>query len=123
MSNSGALSTRKTRALQALLTCKNVTEAGELSGVPTRTLYRWLQEADFQSALSNAEGEVLDNAIRRLTALSDAAVGVLADSLQEGVADYVRLKAAGSVLDYVLRLREMRNLEKRLQTLEELLNG
>lgn len=123
MNNSGAISTRKTRALQALLTCKNVTEAGEVSGIPVRTVYRWLQEPEFQAALSNAENEILDGAVRRLTALSDAAVGVLADSLAEGVADYVRLKAAGSVLDYVLRLREMRNLEKRLQTLEDLLNG
>lgn len=123
MVDNGALGARKTKGLTAILTAKNVTEAGDLSGIPPRTLYRWMGEPDFQQALTRAEGEVLDGAVRRLTALSSKAVQVLADCLEDEVPPYVRLKSAASVLDYVLRLRELRGLENRLQDLEGKING
>lgn len=122
MVNNGALSTRKSKALASILASKNVQEASELSGIPVRSLYRWLAEEEFQQALSNAEGEAIDSAVRRLTALSEQAVHVLSDCLDSAVAPYVRLKAAQSTLDYILKLRELRGLERRLQALEEVIS-
>lgn len=119
MAENGVISAKQAKAVAALLACNSVTDAADVSGVGLRTLSRWLTERQFQAALSEAEGAAIDHATRRLTALSDTAVSVLQDSLSGEVAPYVRLKAAQGVLDYLLRLRELRGLERRLSALEE----
>ena len=63
--------------------------------------------------------QAIDTATRRLLQLQDPAVDALGDILKDpDAAPTVRLRAATSVLDYLIRLRELRNVEARLLTLE-----
>ncbi len=52
--------------------------------------------------------------------LQDGAIDVL-DDLLDAQGDNVRLRAAQVVLDHLLRLRELRDIETRLQNLEQAL--
>lgn len=111
------LTAQQRRAVRALLTCKTMAEAAISAQVSERTLYRWLQDADFRAALFSAEGELIDGATRRLLRLQDAAIDVL-DDLLKAEGDGVKLRAAQTVLDHLLRLRELRDIETRLASLE-----
>ena len=125
VSESKKLTPKQEAAVRALLTSKNVGEAAAAVGVSERTLYRWLTDPAFRAALSVAEGDLLDAATRRLLTLQDDAIGAFEDVLTGGpdVTDTARLRAAQAVLDYLLKLREMRSVEERLTALEAKVRG
>lgn len=125
VSESKKLTPKQEQAIRALLTSKNVGEAAVAAGVSERTLYRWLTDPAFRAALSVAEGDLLDAATRRLLTLQDDAIGAFEDVLTGGpdVTDTARLRAAQAVLDYLLKLREMRSVEERLTALEAKVRG
>ncbi len=120
--STGELTTKQQRAVQTLLTAKSIGDAAALAHVGERTLFRWLTEPAFRAALSVAEGDLLDAATRRLLGLQDKAIETFESVLDSEEANLaVRLKAAGQVLDYLLKMRELRNVEHRLTALEQTL--
>lgn len=125
VSESKKLTPKQEQAVRALLTSKAVGEAAGAVGVSERTLYRWLADPAFRAALSVAEGDLLDAATRRLLTLQDNAIGAFEDVLTGGpdVTDTARLRAAQAVLDYLLKLRELRSVEERLTALEAKVRG
>ena len=119
-STSGELTPTQQRAVRALLTSKGVSEAAKLAKVGERTLWRWLLDPGFKVALSAAEGELLDAATRRLLGLQESAIETFEQVLGDASASQaVRLRAAQLVLDYRLKLRELRDVEQRLTALEQ----
>ncbi len=122
--NPNELSERQRRAIAALLSARNVSEAAQAAQVGERTLRRWLAEPTFRAALTGAEGQAIDAATRRLVSLTDSAIDVLTTVMQDPDAPSgVRLRAAQGVLDNLLRLRELRNVEERLTRLEGLIDA
>jgi len=113
------LTSAQKRAIQALLTERNVREAAAAAKVAERTLHRWLTEPFFRQQLTAAEGAAIDAATRRLLALHEAAIDTFSDLLaDEDSTPTIKLRAAQSVLDNILKLRELRNVEVRLEALE-----
>lgn len=107
-------------AVSALLTEKSITRAAEKAGIGERTLYRWMTQAQFRTALLTEEDKVIDSTVRRLLSMADLAVSTLEMLLAEGgVAHGVKLRAAQTALDTMLKLRELRDIENRLAALEE----
>ena len=99
-------------------------EAATLSGQGERTIYRWLNEPTFRDALAEAETRLIDDVSRRLLQLQAAALDTLESLLSTdtpGASDSIKLRAAQLALDHLLKLREMRDIEARLQAVEELL--
>jgi gamma-glutamyl:cysteine ligase YbdK (ATP-grasp superfamily) len=115
------LTPRQHKAISALLLAPTLKAAAEQAGCAERTLRGWLSEPAFAAALAAAEGQAIDAATRRLIALQDSAV----DALEQVLADAktsaaVRVRASAVVLEYLLKLRELRNMEQRLSRLEEI---
>lgn len=113
------LSIKQNRAIAALLSSRTIGDAAKAADVGERTLHTWLANPAFRTALVSAEGDAIDTATRRLIGLQDRAINaihyVLADP---NTAPALRLRAAQTVLDYLLKLRELRNIESRLAALE-----
>ena len=122
MATNGNLNTKQERAIAALLTAKDVLAAAQQAGVGARTLRRWLDEdVAFQDALRAAEAQTLDSAVRRLTGAANSALNVLmVIMLDTKTPAGTRLRAAISVLEQMIKLRELNNVEQRLARLEEL---
>ncbi|MDI6696841.1 MAG: hypothetical protein QME21_17470 [Anaerolineales bacterium] len=118
------LTPKKMQAIAALLSAPSVEKASEVAGISKRTLWRWLREDAFKAALTQAEGEAIADATRRLVGLQGAALSVieqvLADRFQPAP---VRLQAAKLIFDILLRLRSLTALEERLARLEALYYG
>jgi flagellar motility protein MotE (MotC chaperone) len=119
--NDTDLTTRQQRTIAALLAARNVREAAKQVKVPERTVYTWLAEPAFRAALYAAEGHLIDAATRRLLHHQDVALTVILTIMAnpDNPAG-VRLRAAQSVLEQLLKLRELRNIEQRLTALETL---
>lgn len=114
-----AISGRQRKAIAALLSSKNVPEAASAAGMGERTLYRYMGDPAFRLALADAEGEAIDGATRRLLAMQDLAIDTISEVLRDSASSAgVKIRAAGQVLDYLLKLRELRNIEQRLVLLE-----
>lgn len=121
VTNNGNLSTEQRRAIVALLDTADVAAAAEAANRTERTVYRWLAEDEyFQAALAEREGQAIDEATRRLVTLASKAIDTLEEILDSDTAsDQARRLAAQSVLDNLMKLRELRNVEQRLARLEE----
>lgn len=114
------LTTKQRRAIAALLTERTIGAAAATAGIGERTLHRWLDDPTFRAALGAAETAAIDAATRLLIGLQDRAVQTFADVLDSPTtAAAARLRAAHGVLDYALKLRELRNVEQRLVALEK----
>ena len=114
------LSAKQQRTVIALLTCKTVAEAARAAQVSERSIYKWLKMVDFRQALSLAEGELIDQAVRRLLRLQDLSIDTIEAMLGDADASQaVRLRASQLVLEITLKLREQRDVEQRLSALEQ----
>jgi hypothetical protein len=108
------------RALIALLEYPTVKEAAEAAGVHKATVYRWLQEPQFQAAYREARREAVSRATARLQQISGEAVEALreivGDRSQQGAS---RVGAARCILDYAAKMTELEDFGERLARLEE----
>jgi hypothetical protein len=108
------------RAIIGLLKAGTIKQAAKYADISSSTLYRFLKDADFQDELRQAEGIVLDRAARKLIKLSCEAVEALADIMRnpEQKAAAQKRYAASEILSNVLKLWDVRNIERRLIILE-----
>ena len=88
-------------------------------GVPVRTLQNWLLDPAFVAQLRKAEGDAIDESVRRLISVSAAADSTIVSIMtNRDNPPGIRLRAAGMVKESLVRLRELRNYEERLSALE-----
>ena len=100
---------------------RRVEDAAEACGLSPRTIYRYLDDPAFLAQLWQSEGIVLDQATRQLLQLQNAAITTFYQVLtSKNAAPSIKLRAAAAVMDYLLRLRELRAIETRIARLEEL---
>ncbi len=119
MAENSRLTSKQNRAITALVSSRGIRQASQVTEIPERTLYRWLRQPAFRAALTEAESLAVEHAARRITALSDQAVNVLEHAMSDRTPMTIRLRAAQSVLEYLLKLRELVSIEERLARLEE----
>lgn len=94
-------------------------EAGETSGVTSRTIARWMTGPEFRRAVSDARLERVSQVTGQLADLSVTAVDVLRDGLDsEKTAD--RLRAAQLILAWSARMHRDTDLEQRVLEIERL---
>ena len=68
---------KKLEAITALLSHRSVEDAARAVGIGTKTLWRWLQIPEFQTAYRKARREAFSQSVARLQQASVAAVTTL----------------------------------------------
>jgi hypothetical protein len=106
--------------LGALAAGSPVDRAAATAGVSVRTAYRRLAEPGFSGRLAQARDELISSALGELVECASEAVATLR-ALLRASDERVRLGAAKSTLEQLLRLRETLTLSQRLATLERAL--
>lgn len=113
------LTPRQRRAIEALLTSGNVSEAARIAKVSRETLYRWMKQPDFCLTLREGTQDSLENLSRSLVALSEKAIRILQSILDDDYcAQSLQIRAADHVLGRLLQMRELVDLEGRVSQLE-----
>ena len=108
--------------LGALAAGSPVEQAAETAGVSVRTAYRRLADPTFARHLAQARDELISSALVELVECASEAVATLR-ALLSASDERVRLGAAKSTLDQLLRLRETLMLSQRLAALERSLQA
>jgi hypothetical protein len=103
--------------LGALAAGSPVDQAAETAGISVRTAYRRLAEPAFARRLAQARDELISSALGELVECASEAVATLR-ALLSASDERVRLGAAKSTLEQLLRLRETLTLSQRLAVLE-----
>jgi transposase-like protein len=117
--SSGKLARKQEEAIVALLSQRNIEEAAKTANIAPRTLYRWMKDAEFQSAYREAKRAAFSQSIARLHQMSSAAVSTLAKIMVDTNAPAsTRVRAADSILDHTSKAIEIEDIEARVAALE-----
>jgi len=113
------LAPKKQAAILALLTAPSIEEASKSAGIGKRTLYRWLEFPDFNTAYRKAKRAAFSQALARLQQGASAAATTIIEIMADTtVATSTRLKAAECVLDHARSGIETEEIEARIAALE-----
>ena len=96
-----------------------VEAAAELAGISRATAFRRLQDPEFQRRVKQARGEMIERAAGHLAAGATEASITLRNLLASD-SEKVRLAAAKTIIEGVLKVRDATEFEERLVTLEKL---
>jgi len=118
------LSPKQTRAIATLLVAKDVQSAAKDAGVGERTLHTWLGDPNFRAALKEAEAQAIELSVRMLAGAAQNAIGVIVSIMRdEYTRDALRLRAAQTVLDQMVKLKQVADLEERVAILEAVIEA
>jgi len=115
------LKRKQEEAIAALLSNRTVDDAARSAKIAPRTLYRWLNEPDFDAAYRQARRAAFGQCIARLQQASSAAVSVMLKILADpGAPPSARLRAADLVVTHSAKAIEIEDVEARVADLTEL---
>jgi hypothetical protein len=114
------LTRKQEEAIVALLSTRSVEEAALGCGTAARTLYRWLQDPNFDSGYRAARRKAFSQATARLQhGASAAATTLLKVMLDQSTPAPTKVRAAECVLDHAARSIEIEDIEARVAILEQ----
>jgi AcrR family transcriptional regulator len=109
-------------ALLLALACGATVEAAaKQCQLSDRTIYRRLKDADFKARLQAVRNDMVGRSAGLLTAAASEAVRTLLASQKDSAPPAVRLGAARAVLEVGMKLREVVDLQTRMEELEAML--
>lgn len=117
------ITVKQQKAITALLSERTTRDAAKKAGVSEKTLYGWLADKDFRSALREAESGVLETVTRRLTSGQRLALDTLEKLIQSARHESTKLTACVSWLNMFIKYRDMKDIDDRLTALEEHIKG
>ncbi|MET0753089.1 MAG: hypothetical protein ABWZ66_06935 [Pyrinomonadaceae bacterium] len=110
--------TNKEKALTALLSSASIAEAAQKCGLTDRTLYRYLDDAEFKKEYRAARRALVENSISQIQSATGEAVETLKKNLHcENPA--VEVRAAQIILDNASKGVEVWDILERLEVLED----
>ena len=113
------LGRKREDAIAGLLSQRNVDEAARAAGVGARTLWRWLQDPEFQAAYRKARREAFGQSIARLQQGTSAAATTLLKTMIDPVTPAsVRVRAAEAIFNHAAKAIEIEDIEARVAELE-----
>lgn len=112
------LSDRQQKALPFFIASSSEAEACRQAKVAKQTYYEWLKEPVFKAELHRLRNLVVEEAIEALKSHANKAVDTLVQLL-DGPNPMLRRNVANDVLQHVIRLRELQEVEKRLEVIED----
>lgn len=120
MTNNDILSGKKLKAIEALLACDTLDKACKTCGVSRTTMYRYLQEPEFDKEFKRAKRQLINRALLRLQQACGDASRALAEICRNSEAPpSARVSAAREILSSTMKAIETEELEERLKVLED----
>jgi hypothetical protein len=120
MTGHGAKFERKMEeTIAALLTQRNLDEAARSVGIAPKTLLRWLQQPEFQTAYREARRAAFGQAVARLQqGTSAAATTLLKTMIDPSTPASVKVRAAEAIFNHAAKAIEIEDIEARVSELE-----
>jgi DNA-binding MurR/RpiR family transcriptional regulator len=120
----GKLTAKQEAALLALLAHGTIEAAYVAAGVSKATMWRFLQQPEFQTRYRAARRQLVETAIAQLQSDCTTAARVLREVAEDKTAPASsRVSAARTILEQSVAAVELMDLQERLERLEELIEG
>jgi hypothetical protein len=117
------LTRKQDAAISCLLEQPTIKEAAVSCGIGEVTLWRWLQQQDFQEQYRQAKKQVVEQAIARLQQVTGEAVSTLREiMIDTGAPASSRVTAAKAVLETAIKTVEIEDLTARIEELEQIVS-
>jgi phage terminase small subunit len=115
------LTDRQLKVIPHIVSSSTDTEGCKKAKINKTTLYKWLKGPEFKTELERQRDEIVAEAFGALSQSLTKAVETLASLLDNKDGRLKRL-AAKNVIDFVIRHKEIEDLDKRLAEIEQRLD-
>jgi hypothetical protein len=113
------LTRKQEEAIVALLAQRSIEEAARVAGIGARTLYRWMEDPEFDAAYRKTRRTAFRQSVARLQQASSAAVSTLLKVMVDPTTPAAtKVRAADSILDHSAKAIEIEDIEARVSELE-----
>lgn len=112
------LNPRQRKAILHLLSARTVKQAAKEAMIRLPTLYKWMKNSLFREELERLRSEIVSDTVAQLKVYSLQAVGVLADLMNTSESEQIKRGCAGDILDNTRSFIQLRDMEVRLEALE-----
>lgn len=107
-------------AILALITEGSIKDAAKKAGIGETTLYRWMQEEEFNKQYREAKALTVSHVTARLRHSMTSAVDTLIEISENREAQpMARVVASKTLLEYGFEAHKMEDLQQRIEQLEE----
>ena len=113
------LNNRQLKALPALIASPTIKEGCKKAGVSVKQYYEWLKNPIFRERLEQEQKGICEKTLSSLEESITAAFQTLRTLLQSKN-ENVQVRSADSLLNFGLRLKELQQIENRLNAIEEM---
>ena len=119
--NNGKLTPRQLKAIPFIVSCPTYTEGMKKAKVNRSTFYKWLKEPEFKTELDRQRDEIAAEAFGILSQGLTKAVETLV-ALLDHKDDRLKRLTAKDIIDFMVRHKEIEDLDKRLTEIEQRLD-
>jgi hypothetical protein len=95
-------------------------QACDAAKLSRSVLHSWKQQECFLDALRQSQDDAFHESMAKVKINAAAAVSTLLELMTSGKPD-IRVRCATQILEHAIRIRQVEELEKRLETLERAL--
>ena len=111
---------KKEQAISALLSQPTLKAAAEVAGIGEKTLWRWLQNEDFQDAFMEVRRQLVQQVVSNIQRSMGKALNTLLEVMDDPDSPASsKVQAARSIIDVGLKGLELEDFELRLSRLED----
>lgn len=112
--------TKNEKIIVALLENPTVEMAAKAAEVSEATIYRRMADPEFRKDYDNRRNQIVEAACGALQGQISGAVATLAEIMKDtATSPYVRVMAAGNILEYSMKTFEILDIIPRIKALEE----
>lgn len=119
MQDSEKLTSKEIQLVNALLTSKTIREVSEKTGLSEATIYRYLKKEKIVNELEKSKRELTNNTLRYFITLGNKALNNI-EELMNSKYERIRLEASKYVLNMIVKIKELQELEDRINRLEQI---
>ena len=118
-SNDQALTDKMIKAIPHLISAKTCMEGCKKARIAPKTYYTWLKNPLFKDELKQHRDSLIEESMELLKGHIMAAVETLGDLLTTTESDSLKRHLAKDIIDYVIKSRELEDIEQRVSLLED----
>ena len=122
MENKNSLTDKQLRTITVILETRTYEEAIEKAKISRGTFYDWLKEEPFKAELARQRAEITDEALDTLKGACSEAVNELRSLIKDN-SPSIRLRASQAIIDYNFKVKEIEDIEQRVEKIEKSLEG
>jgi hypothetical protein len=114
------LTGKQINAIPHLIASKTLKEGCKKARISRKTLYEWLKDPAFKEEFRDQREVIIEEALEDLKGNLTKATDALIDLLDKTDSDPLKRYVAKDIIDYVMKARELGDLEERLVKIEKI---